>query len=486
MTSVLLNLEPALLWKHFDELLKIPRCSGNERAAGDYVISVAKGLNLHSKRDDVGNVVVEKPATSGYENAPGVILQGHMDMVCEKNSDVVHDFTKDPIQAERDDDWLTAKGTTLGADNGIGVAAALTAMEDDSIIHGPLEILFTVDEERGLTGASQIQPDFLKGRIYLNLDSEEEGAFFIGCAGGGDSVITVPLGMMSAPTGTILNIAITGLRGGHSGIDIDQGRGNAIKLLARMLWQVGSEHTYHLIRFEGGSKRNAIPRESRAEVVVPDSAVEDFRSTLRTAFEAIKSEFKAVEKDMDIEIEPQDGSVSQVCDEATQARLMNLLFGLPHGVLAMSQEIPDLVETSNNVATVDWGDGGVKIGLSSRSSVGSALQMTRDMLKALAEMAGAEIEQPEGYPAWTPNLDSSILRVVKDVHKDLFGNDAEMKAIHAGLECGLIGERFPGMDMVSFGPDLQHPHSPDERVRIGSVQNFWKLLTATLKKLAEG
>ena len=252
-----------------------------------------------------------------------------------------------------------------------------------------------------------------------------------------------------------------------------------------MLWQVSREHTYQLALFEGGSKRNAIPREARAEVVVAGERVEEFRQALQSCFGAVKSEFKSVEKGMEIKVEKLSAETPQVCDEHSQSRLMNMLFGLPHGVLAMSQDIPDLVETSNNVATVEWSENRAKIGLSSRSSIGTALQATRDMLRALADMAGAQIEQPEGYPGWTPNLDSPVLHVVKEVHKDLFGKDAEMKAIHAGLECGLIGERFPGMDMVSFGPDLQHPHSPDERVRIGSVQNFWILLTATLKKMAE-
>lgn len=484
MASVLLGLNPVLLWKHFDALRQIPRCSGNERAAGDYVVAVAEGLNLNFKRDRVGNIVVQKPASPGCEKARRVILQGHLDMVCEKDCGVEHDFEKDPIQILRDGDWLTARGTTLGADNGIGVAAALAVMEEESLVHGPLELLFTVDEETGLTGASQIETDFLVGRTYLNLDSEEEGAFFIGCSGGGDSVITVPLKRVHGPGGDRVKVTLTGLRGGHSGIDINQGRGNAIKLLARMIWQAGREQPYHLVTFEGGNKRNAIPREATAEMVVPSADTEGFRGTLQSSFEAIRLEFKAVEKEMELKVELLSGGAHQVCEADSQRRLINLLFGLPHGVLAMSQEIPELVETSNNVATVRCGEESATIGLSSRSSVGSALKATRDMLKAMAEMVGAEIDQPEGYPGWIPNLDSPILQVVKETYKDLFGEDAEVKAIHAGLECGLIGERFPGMDMVSFGPELRHPHSPEERVHIGSVQKFWKLLTATLERLA--
>ena len=484
MASVFLNLEPALLWTHFDELRKIPRCSGNEKAVGDYVAAIAERLNLEFKRDDVGNIVVRKPGIPGHENAPVTVLQGHLDMVCEKDSGVEHDFEKDPIPVEQDGEWLTAKGTTLGADNGIGVAAALAVMEEKSLVHGPLELLFTVDEERGLTGASQIQPYFLEGRAFLNLDSEEEGAFFIGCSGGGDTVITVPLKRVKAPDGAQLEIALTGLRGGHSGIDIDQGRGNAIKLLTRMLWHVGQDCTFFLGKFEGGNKRNAIAREAMAEIVVPDTDVSDFRQGLQKAFEEITFEFKAVEKDVDLKVGELSDRISQICDADSQAKFINLLLGLPHGVLAMSQEIPDLVETSNNLATVEWSKDKAKIGLSSRSSIGSALQATKDVLRALAELAGADISQPEGYPGWTPNLDSPILRVMKEIYRDLFGKEAEVKAIHAGLECGLIGERFSGMDMVSFGPDLQHPHSPEERVNVGSVENFWKLLTATLKRLA--
>jgi dipeptidase D len=485
MTSIFSNLEPALLWKHFDELRKIPRCSGDETAVGDYVVAVAERFKLKYKRDQAGNIVVHKPATRGHEKASVVVLQGHLDMVCEKDSGVDHDFERDPIQVQRDGDWLTAKGTTLGADNGIGVAAALAVLEEDSLVHGPLELLFTVDEERGLTGASQIQPDFLKGRTFLNLDSEEEGAFFIGCSGGGDTLITVPLKRVDAPDGTGLSTALTGLRGGHSGIDIDQGRGNAIKLLTRMLWQVEKDHSFSLMSFEGGNKRNAIAREAKAKIIISNADVSSFRQRLQKAFEEIAFEFKAVEKDMDLKIEELSDRVSQGCDADSQAAFINLLLGLPHGVLAMSQEIPDLVETSNNLATVECSEDEAKIGLSSRSSIGSALQATKDMLRALAEMAGADISQPEGYPGWTPNLNSPILHVMKEIYRDLFGKEAEVKAIHAGLECGLIGERFPGMDMVSFGPDLQHPHSPEERVHIGSVENFWKLLTAALKRLAE-
>ena len=485
MTSLFSNLEPALLWAHFDELRKIPRCSGDETAVGDYVVSVAKKLNVDFKRDDVGNIVVRKPGSPAHENAPVVILQGHLDMVCEKDSGIDHDFGKDPIHVERDGDWLTASGTTLGADNGIGVAAALAVLEEDSLVHGPLELLFTVDEERGLTGASQIQPDFLKGKTLLNLDSEEEGAFFIGCSGGGDTLITVPLKKVDTPEGTGLRIALTGLRGGHSGIDIDQGRGNAIQLLARMLWQAGKDHPFFLIKFDGGNKRNAIAREAKAEIIIPNAEMSDFRQELQKTFREMVFEFKAVEKDMDLKIEELSDRASQVCDTDSQLKFMNLLLCLPHGVLAMSQEIPNLVETSNNLATVEWSEQNAKIGLSSRSSIGSALQATKNRLRALAELIGVDIDQPEGYPGWTPNLDSPILHMMKEIYRDLFGKEAEVKAIHAGLECGLIGERFPGMDMVSFGPDLQHPHSPEERVHIGSVENFWKLLPATLKRLAE-
>ncbi len=477
------QLEPKLLWKHFDELRKIPRCSGNEKAAGDYVIAVAERNGLAWERDEVGNIVVRKPASPGHEQADTVVLQGHLDMVCEKNSDVEHDFTKDPIEVDRDGDWLVAKGTTLGSDNGIGVAAALAVLEDKSLVHGPIECLFTVDEETGLTGASHLKPGFITGKKLINLDSEEEGVFFIGCAGGGDNEVSLPVRRDSGVEGVKLRVGVSGLRGGHSGIDIDKGRGNAIRWVARMVYELNKQVPVRLVSVEGGNKRNAIPREAWAVIVVPADARKKAEELLQKSFEALRFEYKAVETDATLTVEEAGASPAPLASDS-QRKVFGLLLGFPHGVLAMSQEMPGLVETSNNLAVVRTTDEEVRISLSSRSSIMSALNATRDAIRALAEMAGARVEQGGGYPAWTPNLQSPLLKTMKAIYKELFGKEAEAKAIHAGLETGIIGEKVPGIDMVSMGPQIEHPHSPDERVHIPSVERFWKLLVKVLEALA--
>ncbi len=484
MSSVISGLQPELLWKHFDEIRKIPHCSGDETALGEYILSVAEKNNLEAKKDEVGNVIVRKPASQGHEGADIVILQGHIDMVCEKNSDVSHDFSKDAIELEIKDGWLYAKGTTLGADNGIGAAAALAAMEDSSLVHGPLEFLFTVDEETGLTGAGFIKPDFLKGKKYLNLDSEEEGVYCIGCAGGADTILSIPLEYAQKGSGEVFKVHVSGLRGGHSGLDINLGRANALKVLTRLLWQTDGDFDYTLIRIEGGNKRNAIAREAFAEVVVEASKVETFKKRITDLGDQMKFEFKTVEGDMNVSIEPFSTDAKEVLSAAAQQKLLNILYVLPHGVLAMSQDIEGLVETSNNVATITCENGAATMQLSSRSSVMSALQAVRNKLKAFAELSEIGIEQPDGYPGWTPNVDSLLLKLMQETHKNVFGKEAEVEAVHAGLECGIIGEKFPGMDMISLGPNIEHPHSPEERCNIASVENFWKLLTAALESLA--
>ena len=484
MASVLEGFQPELLWKHFEEISKIPRCSGDEKAVGDYILSVAKDLGLEAEQDKVGNVVVRKPASAGKENAQTVILQGHVDMVCEKNSDVQHDFTKDGIELQVKDGWLMANGTTLGADNGVGVAAGLAVMEDTSLVHGPLEFLFTIDEETGLTGAAYIQPGFLQGKTYLNLDSEDEGVFCIGCAGGADSIITLPIKRQAAPDGDYFKVHVSGLRGGHSGIDIDQGRANALKVLARLLWEPDGNYDFSLAAFEGGNKRNAIAREAYAEIIVPTNNVDAFKERVTKLADDIKFEFKTIEKDMDVTLSTMEGNPGDVFDAASQQLLLNSLYVLPHGVLAMSQDIPGLVETSNNVATITCKDDGAVMQLSSRSSVKSALEAVRHKLKSFVELIGAQIEQPEGYPSWTPNVESPLLKILQGTHKEVFNKEAKVEAIHAGLECGIIGEKFPGMDMISFGPTIEHPHSPEERCNTATVETFWKLLTAALEKLS--
>ncbi len=484
MSSPLSGLKPAHLWNHFERILTIPHCSGNERAIGDHIIAVAKDLGLPWKRDRVGNVLVEKPGTPGKERGVGVILQGHLDMVCEKNSDVDHDFSKDPIKAEVNGHWVQAAGTTLGADNGIGCAAALAVMEDRSLVHGPLEFLFTVDEETGLTGANKIQKGFLKGKKLLNLDSEDEGTFTIGCAGGADSEIVFPLARKKTKAGNLYRLKVYGLRGGHSGIDINQGRANAIKLLTRMLREAADAAVFDLISIEGGNKRNAIPREAWAVLSCPDSGARALSRSFKRTFEKIRIEYQAVERDAAFSFEKTEGGKESAVTSRCRTSLLNFILALPHGVVSMHPEIAGLVETSTNLAIIRTAGGKVEIICSTRSSVASALEATRRVLRSVSELAGARIDLKDGYPGWMPDLQSSLLKVLKDVYKRDFGKAAEVVAVHAGLECGIIGEKFPGMEMISFGPTIQNPHSPEERVHTGSVEAFWKFLVSALAGLS--
>jgi dipeptidase D len=485
MSDSLAGLKPPALWKHFEAFLKIPHGSGHEKAIADYVLAQAKALKLSAKKDASGNVVIRKPASAGKEAAPGVILQGHLDMVWEKNSDVVHDFFKDPIEPVIRDGWITASGTTLGADNGIGVAAALAVLGDESLVHGPLECLFTSEEETGLTGARGIEPTSLKGKYLLNLDSEEEGAFTIGCAGGADSSITLPLARKAVKTKTAFRLMLSGLKGGHSGLNIAEGRGNALKLLARILWQVQAEFPFAVYRMEGGNKHNAIPREAWADLLIEPTKIKAFSAFLQTAGDKIKAEYQTVEPGLKLSLEPiEPGTKDIPLTPKSQKVLLDFLMTCPHGVMSMHAEIPGLVETSTNMAILRTAKDKAQILCSSRSSVASALDALRNVLKALADLSGAKIKQPAGYPGWKPNLQSPLLQTMKAVHRNVTGKEAQIIAVHAGLECGLIGEKFPDMDMISLGPMLQYPHSPDERVQISSVENFWTLLLASLQALS--
>ncbi|MBP7707772.1 MAG: aminoacyl-histidine dipeptidase [Candidatus Aminicenantes bacterium] len=483
MATSLTDLDPKLLWKHFAKILTIPHCSGNEKALGDYVLSVAAGLGLPGKRDKVGNVLVGKPATAGRESAVGAILQGHLDMVCEKNSDKVHDFCKDPIQPEIRGEWVYAQGTTLGADNGIGLAAALAVMEDKSLVHGPLEFLFTVDEETGLTGANKIPKGFLSGKMLLNLDSEDEGTFTIGCAGGADSSLTLPLERKGKTSKNLYRIHVGGFRGGHSGLDINQGRGNAIKLLSRVLAQAQAAAKFELVSIEGGSKHNAIPREAVAVLACPPVQVRAMTNAVKKAFDKIKVEYKAVEPGASCAVEPIEGK-DYAMTQGCQRTLLDFLSALPHGVVAMHPEIAGLTETSTNLAIVKTGKKEFEVLCSTRSSVASALEATRGVIVSVCDLAGAKAELHGGYPGWMPNLESALLGKLKDIYSRTFGKEAEVVAVHAGLECGIIGEKFPGMDMISFGPTMKNPHSPEEHVHIGSVGRFWKFLTTALDGLS--
>jgi dipeptidase D len=484
MSSSLGALKPAHLWKYFEAILGIPHCSGNEKALAEYILSVAGGLGLEAKKDKVGNVIVRKKASAGRESSQGVILQSHMDMVGEKNSDVVHDFATDPIKASIKGGWVQAEGTTLGADNGIGIAASLAVMEEKSLVHGPLEFLFTVDEETGLTGANKLEKGVLKGKYLLNLDSEEEGTFTIGCAGGADSVITLPLKRKTAVAKNLRLLKITGLRGGHSGLDIHQGRGNAIKLLARMLWQVAREHRFDLVGIEGGNKRNAIPREAWAVIAIDPAGEKSLAAFLKKAFEKIRIEYQTVETGLKYVFDKApEGQGPAIAAESRKA-LLDLLIALPHGVVAMHPVIAGLTETSTNLAIIRLEKKQAQVVCSTRSSIASALDATRNVLETVCGLAGAKIQLQDGYPGWMPNLQSALLAKLQGIYKAATGNDSRVVAVHAGLECGIIGEKYPGMDMISFGPTLEHPHSPDERVQIESVEKFWKFMASALSGLA--
>lgn len=481
--SVIENLEPKTVWKHFDEIRKIPRCSKHEEKIREYIIEFAKHHNLKYKTDKSGNIVIAKSARPGMGNKPVVILQGHMDMVCEKNSDVEHDFAKDPIKLKREGDILTADGTTLGADNGIGLAISLAILEDTTLAHGPIEALFTVDEETGLTGAFALESNMLTGRIMLNLDSEDFGVVTVGCAGGGDSKIELPIETQPI-NGNLesVTVKVSGLRGGHSGVDIHEQRANAVKLLARMLWKATDNHEFFISEVKGGDKHNAIPREAYAQVSIPKPNKNKFISDLKSEEKGIFEEIKPIDPKFKIEIENIEKS-HLALEKNSQIKLLNLLHGLPHGVHLMSYDIPDLVETSTNLATVATNKNNVVIGLSSRSSVKSALQDMRNRIHAVAELSGAKVTEETPYPGWKPNLDSKLLALSKKIFKEMYGQDPKVEAIHAGLECGIIGEKFPGMDMISIGPTIKYPHSPEEQIHISTVKKSFNYVLKLLENV---
>jgi dipeptidase D len=481
--SVIENLEPKLVWKHFDDIRKIPRCSKHEERIRKHVLDFAKKNGLNSKTDEVGNVVITKSASKGMEKRPLVILQGHMDMVCEKNSDVKHDFTKDPIELVKKGDILTADGTTLGADNGIGLAISLAILEDKTLKHGPIEALFTVDEETGLTGAFAMSSDMLTGKIMLNLDSEDFGVITVGCAGGGDSKIELPVGTKSVNGNlTSINIKVSGLRGGHSGVDIHEQRGNAVKLLTRMLWKVKDDYKFYISEIKGGDKHNAIPREAYAKISIDKSEKDKFITTLKKEEKDILEEIKPIDPKFKVDVEDVDKIKTTMNDES-QDNLLNLLHGLPHGVEKYSYDIPDLVETSTNLATVAFNDKHVQIGMSTRSSIKSALQDLRDRIRATAELSSAKVKEEKPYPGWKPNMDSKTLALSKKIFKEMYGKEPKVEAIHAGLECGIIGEKFPGMDMISIGPTIKYPHSPEEQIHISTVAKFYVYLLKILENI---
>ena len=480
--SILANLEPKSLFKFFEEILSIPRPSKHEEKMTEYLINWAKERNLEYVSDEIGNVIIRKGATKGKENSPWVCLQSHIDMVCEKNSDKVFDFEKDAIVPKIEGEWLKADGTTLGADDGIGVATALAILDANDIEHGPIECLFTVDEETGLSGAEALSADVLKSRILLNLDSEDEGEIFIGCAGGIDTVAKLPYDKEETPDAPAFKIMVKGLKGGHSGDDINKGLACANKLLNRILWSLDKEMDLRLACFEGGNLRNAIAREANATFVVAQADVELMKEMVEKFAVDLKYEFRTTEPDMEIILSEAE-KPEFVVDMLSQDNLLNVLYACPHGVLAMSREIPGFVETSTNLASVKMKEDHFFITTSQLSSVESAKYAAAYRVESCFLLAGADVEHGDGYPGWAPNPESKILKIAVDAYKKLFNKEPIVRAIHAGLECGLIGEKYPGMDMISYGPTLRGVHSPDERLEIKTVELYWKHTLEILKNI---
>jgi dipeptidase D len=480
MHEALKDLEPESVWNYFDKIRQIPRCSKSEEKIVEFILSTAKDLGLEAKKDEAGNVVIKKPASQGYENHEGVCLQGHLDMVCEKNADVEHDFSKDPIQLKREGNYIMAKGTTLGSDNGIGIAILLAVGQAKDLKHPPLELLFTVDEETGLTGASKLTKDFLTSRKFVNCDSEELGTIYIGCAGGGDTTVKLSMGGEAKTEGMSgLEITAKGLKGGHSGVDIQLGRANAIKCLARVLYNIAREQNVMLMDIYGGNKRNAIPREAKAKILLEDEVKAS--DVITKTEQELRDEYDGIEEGITIEHIGIDER--KAYSKENTKKLISLLYALPHGYLAFNPHIPDLVDTSTNLATIKMENDEIMIGCNTRSSINSAIKSVRNEIIATAELAGAVGTKEASYPSWKPNVSSKLLKMAKGVYLENLGKEPEIKAIHAGLETAIIGQHFPGMDMVSIGPTLEFPHSPDERLEIASVKTFWEYMVKLLEKL---
>lgn len=485
MGNILSGLKPEAIWKHFEEICGIPHPSKHEQKMIEYVVNFAKTHNLEYEVDEVGNVLIRKPATPGMENRKGVILQGHLDMVPQANSDANHNFEKDPIKPRVEGEWVKATGTTLGADNGIGVSSALAVLEATDLVHGPIEALFTIDEETGMTGAFGLKPGFLKGDILMNLDSEDEGELFIGCAGGTNANITFKYNKKPAPKKhSSFKLVVKGLKGGHSGCDIHLGRANSNKLLFRFLRQAEKEFGLRLASVEGGNLRNAIPREAHAVVLIPKDNAKAFEDAVKKYEETIKAEFSSVEPGIAITIEKAKAP-KNIFDKSTQRNLINAIFVCPNNVIRMSQDMPGLVETSTNLAIVKSDDKTktVEVKCLLRSSVDSSKEALEQKMAALFELAGADCFFDGQYPGWKPNPNSPILTEMTGLYEKLFGKEPEIKAIHAGLECGLIGGVFPNLDMISFGPTIKFPHSPDEQCNIETVVKYWDYLVETLKNV---
>ena len=480
------QLSPQNLWRYFEDICQIPRPSNKEEKIIRYLLNFAIEHQLEAKKDNAGNVVIKKPATPGMEKVKPVILQSHVDMVCEKNADTVHNFETDAIKPLINGDWVTAEGTTLGADNGMGMAAQLAILESSDIPHGPLECLFTVGEEAGLTGAFGLEPDFLDSGILINLDSEDEGELFIGCAGGRDTKAVFTYQPEEVPEGHFgIELGVKGLLGGHSGDDINKGRGNAIKILARFIQQASQSFDLRLAYFEGGNLRNAIPREAVAIITVPSKHKEHITVAYNIFRADIENELKITEPKLKLTLASAQ-LPSKVVDKPSQISFIDSLMACPHGVIAMSYRMPGMVETSSNLSSVKFNkDHQIIVETSQRSDLETGIDLACAMTASVFRLANAEVSHSNGYPGWTPNPDSEILKISKNVYEQLFKEKPIVRSIHAGLECGIILKKYPGMDMVSFGPTIKEVHSPDEKINIETVQKFWKYLLEVLKNIPE-
>jgi dipeptidase D len=483
----LTELQPPLIWHYFNEILRIPRPSGKEKKVGDYIVSVARKHKLEHKKDKAGNILVSRKAGPGFENLMSVCLQSHLDMVCEKNSSSPHNFDTDPIEAYVDGEWVKARETTLGADNGIGIAAQLAVLTDQEARYGPVECLFTVDEETGLNGAKCLESGFFKSRVLLNLDSEDEGELFIGCAGGMNTLASFKYKSKNTPADCrSYRITISGLLGGHSGTDIQKDRGNSVKILNEILWEARNRFDMRLAAFEGGNLRNAIPREAYAIIVIPFKYVEVFEEFFRETTKKLIAVIRLEEPDFSIVLQEAEHPL-RILKKKPQEKLLNALYICPNGVISWSKAMSDLVESSTNLASVKFGPSRtILVTTSQRSSDNVAKQAIANKVRSTFKLAGAKVEHSEGYPGWNPDPSSAILSLTEATYKRIFTTEPKVKAIHAGLECGLFLEKYPTLDMISFGPTILDAHSPTERIHIGTTEKFWKLLTEVLKNMPKG
>lgn len=481
--SEISKLSPSPVWQFFDQICSIPHPSKHEEALAQFIIEWASNQGLDVRRDPTGNVFIKKPATLGMEHKKGVVLQAHIDMVPQKNEDTEHDFSQDPIQPYVDGEWVTAKGTTLGADNGIGMATCLAVLASSEIKHGPLEVLLTIDEEAGMTGAFGLQTGWLEGDILLNTDSEQEGEVYMGCAGGVDGAFSFTIERESQPTGFVTRqLTLKGLKGGHSGCDIHTGRGNANKLLIRFLAEYAPELDLRLIEFRGGSLRNAIPREAFVTVALPAEKISQLDKQFTTYSELLKTELGKVETDI-ITLNDAVDTSNQIFTLNTQQSFIAALNACPNGVVRMSDDIEGVVETSLNVGVITTEENQVKVLCLIRSLIDSGRSQVQGMLSSIAELAGASITFSGAYPGWKPDADSEIMHIFRDMYQDLYGHKPNIMVIHAGLECGLFKKPYPQMDMLSFGPTIKFPHSPDEKVKIDTVALFWQQMIALLENI---